>query len=118
MNMKVTFKNSRGFTLVANIMGLREGESLPAVIIAHGLQSSKESPRNLPIAEELNKNRIACLLFDFMVHGESGGNFKDISIEQFVQDLDASIDYLQSLEGIDAFRIGLFGSSMGRRLPS
>lgn len=113
MDRKVFFKNSRGFKLVANVMGLKEGEARPVVIIAHGFNSSKESPRNLPVAEELSKNGMVCLLIDFTGHGESEGDLLDASVGQFFQDLDAAIDYVQSLQGADASRIGILGSSIG-----
>jgi len=113
MNKKVTFKNNRGYTLVATIMGLREGESLPVVVFAHGLRSSKDSPRNVSIAEEVAKTWMGCFLLDFTGHGESEGNMTDVSVKQFVLDLDAAIGYIDSLEGIDSSRIGICGSSLG-----
>lgn len=113
MKKKVTFKNDRGFTLVADLEGLREGVSPPVVIIAHGLQSSKDSPRNRPIADALVKKGMVCFLLDFTGHGESDGTMTEVSIGQFIQDLDASLRYIESLEGVDASRIGICGSSLG-----
>lgn len=110
---KVTFKNSRGFKLVANIIGLRKGKSLPVVIFAHGLNSSKDSPRNLYIAEGVVKKGMVCFLLDFTGHGESEGKISDVTVAQFVQDLDACISYIESLDGIDSSKIGVCGSSMG-----
>lgn len=113
MNRKVTFKNNRGFRLAANIEGLREGESLPVVIFAHGLNSSKDSPRNLYIAEEIIKSGMVSVLLDFTGHGESEGSRSDVSIDQFVRDLDVCIGYIESIDGIDISRIGTCGSSIG-----
>lgn len=44
---------------------------LPAVIFVHGLGSSKESPRNVVIAQRLQESGVAALLFDLSGHGES-----------------------------------------------
>ena len=53
MKEKVTFENNRGFRLTAYIAGLKKGIIQPVVIFAHGLNSSKDSPRNLFIADGL-----------------------------------------------------------------
>lgn len=113
MKEKVTFKNKKGFRLVANIIGLKKGTPQPVVIFAHGLYSSKDSPRNLCIAEELAEKGFCCFLLDFTGHGESEGKFSDVTVEQFVQDLDAALNYIDNMKEIDPMRIGICGSSMG-----
>ena len=113
MKKKVTFENNRGFRLVANIAGLKKGIIQPVVIFAHGLNSSKDSPRNLFIAEGLMEKGICCFLLDFTGHGESEGGTSDVTVEQFVQDLGASLNYINQIKSIDPFRIGICGSSIG-----
>jgi len=113
MKEKVTFKNNKGFLLVANIMGLQRDIIQPVVIFAHGLHSSKDSSRNIYIAEGLAEKGFCCFLLDFTGHGESEGEFSDISIEQFAHDLDAALDYIDGMKEIDHMRIGICGSSMG-----
>jgi putative phosphoribosyl transferase len=110
---KVTFTNNRGLGLVADIIGLEKKESRPVVIFAHGLNSSKDSPRNLYIAEGLVEKGFCCFLPDFTGHGESEGKISDVNIEQFVQDIDASLNYIDTRKEIDPMRIGICGSSMG-----
>jgi putative phosphoribosyl transferase len=110
---KVTFTNNRGLRLAANIIGLEKGEIRPVVIFAHGLNSSKDSPRNLYIAEGLVDKGFCCFLFDFSGHGESEGGISDVSIEQFVMDINASLNYLDTRKEIDPMRIGICGSSLG-----
>jgi pimeloyl-ACP methyl ester carboxylesterase len=77
---EVTFTNNRGVRLVAHIIGLEKGEIRPVVIFAHGLNSSKDSPRNLYIAEGLIEKGFCCFLFDFTGHGESGGGISDVTV--------------------------------------
>lgn len=110
--MKVTFKNNRGFKLAASVIGLKKGKQ-PVVIFAHGLDSSKDSRRNVYIAEGLVEKGFCCFLLDFTGHGESEGSSSDVSVEQFASDLDAALEYIKSMEGVDARRTGICGSSMG-----
>lgn len=113
MREKVTFKNNEGFRLAANIIGLKKGIIQPIVVFAHGLNSSKDSPRNLYIAEGLVAKGICCLLLDFTAHGESEGETSDATVEQFAQDLGAALDYINNRKDIDSRRIGICGSSIG-----
>src|SRR3989337_3552733 len=106
MKEKVTFENNRGFRLTAYIAGLKKGIIRPVVIFAHGLNSSKDSPRNLYIAEGLVEKGICCFLLDFTGHGESEGGTSDVTVEQFVQDLGASLNYINQIKNIDPLRIG------------
>jgi putative phosphoribosyl transferase len=113
MEKKVTFKNNKGFKLAASIIGIKKGIIQPAVIFAHGLDSGKDSPRNLYIAEGLVEKGFCCFLLDFTGHGESEGGASDITVEQFAQDLDAALNCIRRIKGIDPARIGICGSSMG-----
>lgn len=110
---KVTFTNKRGLRLAADILGIEQGENRPVVIFAHGLNSSKESPGNLSIAGGLVQKGFCCFLFDFTAHGESEGGISDVHTEQFVQDLDASLNYIDTRKEIDPMRIGICGSGIG-----
>ncbi len=113
MKERVTFENNKGFRLVANIIGLKEGVIQPVVIFAHGLESGKDSPRNIYIAGGLVEKGICCFLPDFTGHGESEGELSDATVEQFAQDLGASLDCISHIKGIDPVKIGVCGSSMG-----
>ena len=110
---KVTFKNNKGYRLAATMIGLNKGAIRPVVVFAHGLNSSKESPRNVTIAGGLVEKGFCCFLLDFTGHGESEGDVSDISVEQFALDIGAALDYIESVEGVDPVRIGICGSSMG-----
>lgn len=113
MKEKVTFTNNRGLRLVARMIGHEKGEIRPVVIFAHGLKSSKNSPRNFSIARDLVDKGFCCFLPDFTGHGESEGEISDLTLEQFIQDLDASLNYIDRRKEIDPMRIGICGSRMG-----
>ncbi len=113
MKEKVIFLNNKGFRLVANIIGLHKEIIQPIVIFAHGLNSSKENPENSSIAKELAERGFCCFLPDFTGHGESEGEISHATVEQFVQDIDASLNYIDKRKEIDPMRIGIYGSSIG-----
>ncbi|SNQ59331.1 alpha/beta fold hydrolase [Candidatus Methanoperedens nitratireducens] len=85
----------------------------PAVIFAHGLRSSKDSPRNIYIAGGLVEKGFCCFLPDFTGHGESEGDASDATVEQFARDIGVSLDYINSKEGVNPARVGICGSSIG-----
>jgi pimeloyl-ACP methyl ester carboxylesterase len=110
---EVFFKNNRGFRLAGRLAGLREGENLPVVIFAHGLYSGKDSSRNNQISNGLVEKGLATFLIDFTGHSDSEGTMDDVSVEQFVEDLDAAVTFLEASEGVNPELIGVCGSSFG-----
>jgi len=85
----------------------------PFVIGCHGLLSDRQSPKQIALAEALNRIGIAYLRFDHRGCGESGGKF-DIShlLSSRCKDLLQAIRYIQSQPQVGQFA-GLFGSSFG-----
>jgi len=84
----------------------------PCVIFVHGLGSSKESPRNVVIAQRLVDTGIAALLFDLSGHGESSVDTGD-GEEGYIDDLAAMFDWASEEAQIDGNRLGIAGSSLG-----
>ena len=113
MKEKIWFKNRRELKLCAYLMHQDNAPNVPAVIFAHGLYSGKESSRNYTIAEQLVSNNFASLLIDFSGHGESEGILEDDFLSQQLDDLDALLDHVQTVDVIDKQRIGVNGSSTG-----
>lgn len=101
-----------GVRLAARLVTPPGGGPFPCVIFVHGLGSSKDSPRNVVIAEGLRDWGIASLLFDLNGHGESTG---DPAGERagFTADLGAVWRWTRALTPIDPSRIGISGSSLG-----
>ncbi len=87
------------------------GGQTPYVTFVHGLGSSKDSPRNVVIAERLVDEGIAALLFDLSGHGESGG--RPGTIEQYVDDLVAVESWARSQVELRDAPHAIAGSSLG-----
>ncbi|TDJ55085.1 MAG: alpha/beta hydrolase, partial [Planctomycetota bacterium] len=65
------------------------------------------------IADYLARNGIAVLRCDDRGTGESGGSFEGATTADFATDTLAAMQYLATVEGIDARRVGLIGHSEG-----
>lgn len=87
----------------------------PVVVILHGFASSKLGSNRcyVLLAEALAKSGVAALRFDFRGSGDSEGSLSNITLEDLVSDAIAVLEKLPSIEGINADRIALFGSSLG-----
>jgi dienelactone hydrolase len=101
-----------GVTLAATLTTPDLPGPHPLVVFVHGLGSSKESPRNVVIAERLVEAGIASLLFDLSSHGESSPDLSD-GIDAYISDLAAVFDWAAQERGLDRNRIGVAGSSLG-----
>jgi len=109
----VTFTNDAGLALSATLRLPSVGSPVPVVIFVHGLNSSKDSPRNVPIAESLLKHDIASLMIDFTGHGDSEGSVDQATLEQMNDDLSTAIDFVVKNKDLDESRVGIAGSSLG-----
>ena len=106
--MKVEFKDSEGNNVVGILSNPTESSSV--VILAHGFTTSKDSSTNVWLEKEFNQENIAALRIDLYGHGESEGNFEDITISKAVDDILSAIDFVKR-KGFTS--IGLMGSSFG-----
>ena len=102
-----SFPNRRGERLAGVLHGDPAGV---AVICCHGMLSTKDGPKHVMLAAELERAGIACLRFDFAGRGASEGRLEDLSFSAQVDDLEAAVELLVAR---GAERLGLFGSSMG-----
>jgi dipeptidyl aminopeptidase/acylaminoacyl peptidase len=107
---KVSFK-SEGCR-ISGILHLPEKENLPCVITSHGLLSSKDSEKYIALGEQISREGMAMLRFDFRGIGESEGSEEDNTVSKKIADLSAAIDFIRSYPGLGN-RIGLLGSSLG-----
>lgn len=113
MRRKVRFLSKQGIHLAGLLHLPEEAPPYGAVVFAHGYDSGKDSPRNIPIAIELNACGLAAFLIDFTGHGESEGEREQSTIEQQTSDLAAAINFLSFQPEIDRHLIGINGSSSG-----
>lgn len=86
-------------------------QSLPGVILFHGMTSSEKS--YIALASSLAEIGIAGLAVSMRGHGESEGDFNKATVAEAISDGLAAYDFLATQQGIDARRIGMVGSSVG-----
>lgn len=107
---KVSFKNRYGIELVADLyspQGVR-GRAR-ALIVGHPFGGVKEQTSGL-YAQTLAEHGFVTLAFDASYNGESGGTPRNIaSLEAFLEDFSAAVDYLGTHPDIDRDRIGVIG---------
>jgi len=84
---------------------------VPVLLIAHELFGFKESYAEL--VEFLLKKGIAVLALDMHGHGESGGERFSFNLTEWIADIRAAIDFLETHLRIDSNRIIGFGVSSG-----
>jgi putative redox protein len=108
---RVVFRSRRGNRLVGVVHAPAiAAESHPAVILCHGMESTKDGTKHLRLAERLSNAGLTVLRFDFSYVGESEGDFSDLTFRGEVEDLGGAWDFLRSrVPG----PVGLLGSSMG-----
>lgn len=81
------------------------------VAFAHGSGSSRHSPRNRYVAEVLQKQGIATLLFDLLTAREDQTYETRFDIDLLTERLLTATDWLNARP--DAMKIGYFGASTG-----
>ena len=87
------------------------------VLFAHGSGSSRHSPRNRFVAEELRKGGLATLLVDLLTAEEEAVDLRTrelrFDIGLLAERLVGAIDWLAELPETRRSRVGLFGASTG-----
>ena len=108
---QITFKSDN--FLLRGCLHLPPVERPPLVIGCHGLFSDKNSPKQVQLAQQCNRNNIAFFRFDHRGCGESDALFEEVtSLDARRSDLVAAANMLKARGDLGA-PIGLFGSSMG-----
>ncbi len=102
-----------GDLMLKGILHLPEAAHPPVVIGSHGLVSTKDSPKQLDLAQRCNAAGIAYFRFDHRGCGESRGNFEDVTtLNGRSRDLRQAIRVLMMRRELGK-RVALFGSSFG-----
>ena len=109
----VIFKNSQRENLWGMLSLPKTKKRAPAVILVHGFNGSKSARKFVKIGRKFSQSGIAVLRFDFAGCGDSEGDFKNMSIRQEVEDLNAAYKFLVQQPQINKNRIGLLGYSLG-----
>ena len=90
---------------------LQQGEKCPMVIFCHGFSGTKDGPMFELIADTLQARGIASIRFDFNGHGESEGEFKDMTVPNEIEDAKKIVEYVRDLRYVST--IAIAGHSQG-----
>ena len=90
---------------------LKQGEKCPMVIFCHGFGGTKDGALFELIADTLQAHGIASIRFDFNGHGESEGEFKDMTVPNEIEDAKRVAEYVRDLRYVDGMAI--VGHSQG-----
>ena len=90
---------------------LQQGEKCPMVIFCHGFSGTKDGPLFELVADTLQAHGIASIRFDFNGHGESEGEFKDMTVPNEIEDAKKVVEYVRDLKYVSTIAIG--GHSQG-----
>lgn len=77
--------------------GLAEGEKCPVVILMHGFMGNKDGMLEKLTADRLAQSGIASVKFDFNGHGESEGEFSNMTVPNEIEDAKLVYEYVRSL---------------------
>lgn len=86
-------------------------KNFPLVIICHGFTGQKNSDLLENLSDELESRGIASLRFDFNGHGDSEGNFQDMTVLNEIEDAKKVYDYAEKIPGVTS--ISIAGHSQG-----
>jgi len=99
-----------GIRLSAVLESPEDTEKLPLVIILHGFGSAKNRIHTVQAAEAMRDAGFATLRFDLYGHGESGGEFRNHTLYQWISNTMAVIDRMRGLGYTELY---LSGHSQG-----
>ncbi|MBQ6297973.1 MAG: alpha/beta fold hydrolase [Selenomonadaceae bacterium] len=83
----------------------------PLVIICHGFTANKEHLLLTSLADDLETRGIASIRFDFNGHGQSDGDFQDMTVLNEIEDAKKVYEYASRLPNVTS--ISIAGHSQG-----
>lgn len=90
---------------------LQSGEKCPMVIFCHGFSGTKDGPLFELICDTLQAHGVASIRFDFNGHGESEGEFKDMTVPNEIEDAKKVVAYVSDLRYVSS--LAIVGHSQG-----
>ena len=90
---------------------LQQGGQCPMVVFCHGFSGSKDGPMFELIADTLQAHGIASIRFDFNGHGESEGEFQDMTVPNEIEDAKKVVAYVRDLRYVSS--LAIVGHSQG-----
>jgi pimeloyl-ACP methyl ester carboxylesterase len=83
------------------------------IIFAHGSGSSRHSPRNKFVANQMNNKKFATLLFDLLTNQEDEDYLNRFNIQLLAERLIKATDNMKNYKIMEGLNIGYFGASTG-----
>lgn len=112
MRKQISFNSANGKIVgLLDLPVLESGEKCPIAIILHGIGDHKATPFMSTVSDSLLNKGIGTLRIDLNGHGESDGNFTDMTISSEAADAIAAVHFAKQLP--EAARILLIGHSQG-----
>lgn len=107
---KVTFTNRYGVTLAGDLYTPKKaGNKLAAIAVSGPFGAVKEQASGL-YAQTMAERGFLTLAFDPSYTGESGGEPRNVASPDInTEDFSAAVDFLTTLDNVDADRIGIIG---------
>lgn len=110
MTRKIEFKTEDGTVLRGLFYAQERAEKAPIIVMAHGFSGTLTALRQY--ADAFCEAGFAVLLYDHRGFGVSDGQIRQhIDPYQQIADFRDAISYAQSQPGVDADRVGIWGSS-------
>ncbi|MDZ8262755.1 alpha/beta hydrolase [Nostoc sp. ChiQUE01b] len=115
INKTLVFQNKRNQNLVGVLEHDQVNEPRPCLIVCHGFGGTKDglNKRFVKFAHYAVKHNFSVFRFDFAGSGDSDGDFGDQTLDTQLEDLEAAIDFVATIDGIDPNTIGLVGHCLG-----
>ncbi|MBQ4431989.1 MAG: alpha/beta hydrolase, partial [Synergistaceae bacterium] len=90
---------------------LKDGQKCPLVMILHGFTGSKNDKLLTTFADALVTEGIASIRFDFNGHGESDGDFVNMTVLNEIEDAKQVYEYVRDLRYVSD--VSISGHSQG-----
>lgn len=90
---------------------LTQGQQCPMVMFCHGFGGTKEGPLFEITADSLCAHGIASIRFDFNGHGESEGDFQEMTVPNEIEDAKKVYEYVRDLRYVSD--VAIVGHSQG-----
>lgn len=109
------FQNKRNQNLVGVLHHGQGNEPRPCLIVCHGFAGTKigGSRRFVEFARYTVTHNLSVFRFDFAGSGDSDGDLVDLTLDRELEDLEAAIDLVSTIDSIDPNAIGLVGHCLG-----
>ncbi len=88
-----------------------QGQTCPMVMLCHGFSGRKDGPMFELIADSLAMHGIASIRFDFNGHGESEGDFVNMTVPNEIEDAKKVYEYVRDLRYVSD--VAIVGHSQG-----